>query len=893
MKARTRWIVLILSFALLFQLSSPVRAEGASPTLITSLQDSPDSLDSPPSATLSLIKEEHVTSGVQLRQYVWELTRTTGPYRTEANVLVIDLHNPYVKLDVMSGRGNTLNTKQTVLGMTTETGAVAGMNGDFFHLSLSRPPLGPQISNQEWMTTPLFLNGWYTFGITAKNKPIIDEYVFDGSITAPTGVSFKLAAINRAPQWNNGVNSHVDSIHMYTKAWNQINRVADAGFPMMEVLVQNDIITDINEKGVLPIMVPENGYILAANRLGAEYIKNNFKIGDSIQSNYTMKSLDPNNKEDVRSFKMMIGGHTLMVKEGQPSAFSTSIQSIEGLRSRTGVGYSKDGRYVYLITVDNNGPSKGMRMKEFQQFMIKLGVWKGMNLDGGGSTTLVSRPLGEVHTKVTNRPEFGSQRSVVNGLGIYSLAPIGELLGYRIAGRSDLFLKEKTSFEIKAYDTFYNPLTVNLPLLHWSVTREAGIFENNTFTALKTGKSIIQVANGAVKAETEVHVIGREELSHLRINAAPIILQKPGSTYVLPVVATTKKGLVRHVPIQSIDWHLIGFEGTMDGNKLTIHSLPKSGTGYVIASYNDFSTILPVSVSTRSLWANFDDVTHPVSHKVYPDEVTGSAQIVSGLPGPNRTAEDKAVYITYNFEAGTGNKASYAVMNGEKGIPLQGKPRKMTMDVLGDASGNWVRMELFDADGKNQRIDVHRNVNWSGWAPVTVDLGPYQLKYPVTLRQIYVASPAPGQEERASMGQMAFDNIYFEYEGSTTMMVKKTIKLAVNRKSLTVNDKTIELDQAPILEKGTTLVPVRFIIDAMGGTVDWEGTTQKVTLYREGKRIELWIGNADLNVNGQIATSLLPPRIQNQRTMVPLRVISEQMGWEVSWDQATKSITLF
>jgi exopolysaccharide biosynthesis protein len=860
-------------------------AEAAAPTAPTTSTASTTEVQ----PKLTLISEEMVTAGVKHRNYKWSYARKNVPFSTLANVIEIDLQNPHVKLDVMTANGETFHGKQTVLGMAKDKGAVAGINGDFFHMTLDRPPLGPQISNSIWMASPLFTDGWYTFGITKDNKPIIDHYTFEGKVTAANGKTYNLAGINRAAQWNNGVHSHVDKIHLYTSAWGQTLRAEDGHYTPTEVLVKNNTIIDISLGKALPYDVPKDGIILRANKGGAEFVKANLQIGDKLVVDYNMRALDPSNQADVKGFKMMIGGHTLMVKDGTASAFSTDVKGIDGYRSRSGVGYSKDGRYVYLITVDNSGISKGMNMKEFQQFMIQLGVWKGMNLDGGGSTTLVSRPLGETAVELANNTEFGSQRRVVNGLGVYTTAPQGELAGFSVTGRDFLFLRESASYQVKAYDTYYNPLKADASAITWSAANRSGTFEGSVFTPTTKGTTTITASSGSAKHSKVIEVIGREQLAGLKINTAPIVLRE-NSTYQLPVLATMKSGGTRTVPAELIDWEIIGFEASMNNGTLTTGKLAEQTIGQLVAQYDGFSTVMNVAVGHNKLWADFDTLSYPISHDVYPAEVTGDAWIVEGLP--DRTPTDKAMFITYNFTQGTGNKASYAEISESSRIKIDGAPYQMNMNVYGDRSGNWLRTEVWDANGKLQRININTNIDWHGWKKVSVNLEDYNLAYPITMQHIYVASPAEGQEQRVPIGQIAIDDISFDYLSRKQPAPKQTIKLVVNEKTIKIGDQFKDLDQAPILEKGTTLVPIRFVVDAIGGEVEWDAKTQKVTVHLDGDRIEMWIGNKDINVNGQVAASLLAPRIVNQRTMVPLRLVSEHLGWKVSWDQSTKTITL-
>ncbi|MBB5351587.1 uncharacterized protein YigE (DUF2233 family) [Haloferula luteola] len=89
------------------------------------------------------------------------------------------------------------------------------------------------------------------------------------------------------------------------------------------------------------------------------------------------------------------------------------------IHPRTAVGVSKDGRWVHGVVVDGRQPgySEGMSLVELAEWMKEAGIWDAMNLDGGGSTTLViADEAGKA--RVLNRPSGRRQRSVGNHLGV-------------------------------------------------------------------------------------------------------------------------------------------------------------------------------------------------------------------------------------------------------------------------------------------------------------------------------------------------------------------------------------------------------------------------------------------------------------------------------------------
>lgn len=78
-------------------------------------------------------------------------------------------------------------------------------------------------------------------------------------------------------------------------------------------------------------------------------------------------------------------------------------------------------------------------------------------------------------------------------------------------------------------------------------------------------------------------------------------------------------------------------------------------------------------------------------------------------------------------------------------------------------------------------------------------------------------------------------------------------------------------------------VPIRFVAEAMGAKVAWDGPTQTVTITREGLEIKLVINQSAASVNGRTILIDAPPKLVQDRTMVPLRFISKAFGAKVDW----------
>lgn len=105
-----------------------------------------------------------------------------------------------------------------------------------------------------------------------------------------------------------------------------------------------------------------------------------------------------------------------------------------------------------------------------------------------------------------------------------------------------------------------------------------------------------------------------------------------------------------------------------------------------------------------------------------------------------------------------------------------------------------------------------------------------------------------------------------------------------------VSGKEIKPETPAYIENGRTMVPLRFISEALGEKVDWNAETKSV-IIGDNKAV-LAIGSKEIDANGKKITIDSPAVIKNSRTFVPLRAISEILGAKVDWDGATKTVSI-
>lgn len=110
--------------------------------------------------------------------------------------------------------------------------------------------------------------------------------------------------------------------------------------------------------------------------------------------------------------------------------------------------------------------------------------------------------------------------------------------------------------------------------------------------------------------------------------------------------------------------------------------------------------------------------------------------------------------------------------------------------------------------------------------------------------------------------------------------------------SVTIDGQGVQFDQPPIIDNDRTLVPMRAIFEALGAEVEWDGETRTVTSVKGETEIKLTIDSPDMYVGDKLVTLDVPAKIVNDRTLVPVRAISEAMACKVDWDGENRQVII-
>jgi hypothetical protein len=126
---------------------------------------------------------------------------------------------------------------------------------------------------------------------------------------------------------------------------------------------------------------------------------------------------------------------------------------------------------------------------------------------------------------------------------------------------------------------------------------------------------------------------------------------------------------------------------------------------------------------------------------------------------------------------------------------------------------------------------------------------------------------------------------YFTLISGDSVVDLFEVKLGIGKNYISKNGQIIEIDQSPIIINKRTLVPLRVIAESLGANVSWIASERKVEIIDGDKTLKLYVGqtNEELDV---------PAQIRNGRTLVPIRYVSESLNATVNWSNEDKEIII-
>ncbi len=329
----------------------------------------------------------------------------TVPWRI--HVIEIDLSQPDLHLETAraTDRYRGRETISSIVSRKSDQSryVVAAINGDYFNLetgeSQNNHILGGDFVRA--FTSPGFHPEYVDIpnsqlAITWDKHPSIDQFVFQGSVGWADGKWNTLSGVNIVPR-----RGGLSLFNSWTETSGAIGDESIGSVPLAIVRTANDTIVCVGQSQVQyrsDVPIPLNGFVLAGFKQWRPALDTSYAAGDTVRFVLRMHPA-------IGKIRELVGGWPRIVRNGKSIFESPDFpENVEAAvfskrHPRTAIGFSADSARLFFVTVDGRQESSvGMSLPELARFMISQGIAEGLNLDGGGSTTMV------VNGEIVNSP---------------------------------------------------------------------------------------------------------------------------------------------------------------------------------------------------------------------------------------------------------------------------------------------------------------------------------------------------------------------------------------------------------------------------------------------------------------------------------------------------------
>jgi phosphodiester glycosidase len=619
---------------------------------------------------------EWIAPGIEYGEY--QLYTGAGPL--SIHVVAVEPHREDVHVASVLAN-NVLESKgETVGSMAKRTGAVAGINGDYFDIGNTNRPLNIVVRNGQLLQMP---RKRYALAVTRDGSASIDEFGFLGQVQLGDK-TISLDSIDQVPAPNGGtafLTPEFGSVPPQDNTTLVGLQLLDGTPPLARYRV-----TSIADN----LSAQPPGYYLAIGP-GAYNAVDPPNPGDmaTVSGDLSPVGLD--------QLTTAIGGGPLILHNGawfedpdgpNGGEFSKRIPS-------SGAAIAPDGT-LFLIEVDGRQPSVsvGLTRREFAALMRALGATQGLAFDGGGSSTMVVRRLGDEESSIANEPSDGKERPVGDALLVYSTAPVGAAV--RLVARPGVIRAvtgADVSLRIAAVDSANHVASTQERLDAKVEPASLGIFRNGRFTALHPGLGNIVLRSGRLSGDVSIEVLSTPAKTTI-VPANPNV--EKGGTIALAARALDARGyhlsLPPLLPWETkngyVDAHGVYRAGSRNSTVTVRIGASVAGTLVTVGSHE-----AALAFADR---ARFVTMPHGGSGSLNRDPSCGSC-----------------LALSYAF---SGNeRAAYAMAD----LPLPLHTIGLSFDVLDDGSGSRLRVALRNSINEDAFLDA-TPLDAPGWRHVTV-----------------------------------------------------------------------------------------------------------------------------------------------------------------------------
>jgi uncharacterized lipoprotein YddW (UPF0748 family) len=334
-----------------------------------------------------------VRRGVRHRSFSLE-----GPYTLD--ILEIDLREEGVTIETFRADSLRRTTDQVRRRSAESSKVIGAVNADFFSFK-THWPVGSQSSRGEVVVA--LPSKRSHFGMTSDRRPVMDPMNFAGAVSTSRGRLFSVRAVNDLLDSSGSV--------LYNARWGKSTRSISGAWEAVLAPIDQPLANGTARFRVWSVQSNGNASISGNDWVWSSVAgpAGQVGVGDTVSVSLGLWSGSKTLVEVVGAGgRILRNGRTVEMDEHRREGIG--MQFTTDLHPRTFVGMNQDSTVLYLGTVDGRqSTSIGMNFREMARFLRSIGVWNAVNLDGGGSTTMV------VEGKIVNSPsDRTGERAVAN-----------------------------------------------------------------------------------------------------------------------------------------------------------------------------------------------------------------------------------------------------------------------------------------------------------------------------------------------------------------------------------------------------------------------------------------------------------------------------------------------
>ncbi|WP_461225512.1 phosphodiester glycosidase family protein [Lacticaseibacillus suihuaensis] len=472
------------------------------------------------------------------------------------------------------------------------------------------------------------------------------------------------------------------------------------------------------------------------------------------------------------SLQEALGSQNILVHQGKVQD-TAPISNDNAARTAVGITAAGD---VFFVTIDGQQApySNGSSMADLAALMIEKGAVEAVDIDGGGSTTLVTRRPGEDALSVANSPSDREERTVADSWLIVSKAKADhQFASATVAPHHGVYTPgSQIAFTAKGLDA--SGATAALPSgLTWRLkTPDLGTIDatSGRFTGNgSTGDLTVQLCRGSQVVGTSTLTIAAPDAIAF---TQPALSVKMGAVVDLGLRATYKgRPVVLHDG--DITWQYDAKLGHIDAAN-QLHSAATSQAGTVVATVADtkLSATLGLTVGQLpSVLYDFENGLGDWQSSTAGRGETSTVVATKAGDGPVRFGAH-SLALQYDFTKAQTGTTLGAYAGPSQALRIPGAPTALGMWVHADAAarGYWLRMYITDPTGSTKPInltDQKNGVDWTGWKYVEAEIpasyaGPFTTFPRQMIRLLSLKSGLPGGGPKTK-GTLYVDNVRAVY----------------------------------------------------------------------------------------------------------------------------------